>query len=256
MTEKEIKIFLKLLDLGAQPASNLARLCELPRNTVRSILDKLQGQGFLIKTRRANTQFYATESKENILRALKVQKTRLNAKFDQQIELLEQHGDELSVKHHSKTRPKITFYEGLEGLRKVYEDTLTSKTGLKSWASYDHLLDVMPAYFPDYFKRRTKKKIKMTSIHPDTAKARQAQLRDTLELRESALIPSSRFNWEPEIQVYDNKVNITSWKEKLGIIIESKEIADAIKAIFDLSYEAAQNYGVTTNKPPATIEWE
>jgi pterin-4a-carbinolamine dehydratase len=159
------------------------------------------------------------------------------------MELLEQYGSELNIKSRSKTRPKITFYEGLDGLEKVYEDTLTSRSGLKSWASYDHLLDVMPDYFADYFKRRSKKKIKMTSIHPDTAKARAAQARDAIEFRESALIPAEKFDWQPEIQVYDNKVNITSWKEKIGIIIESEEIANAFRAIFELSYEAAKRYG-------------
>lgn len=81
----------------------------------------------------------------------------------------------------------------------------------------------------------------MQSIHPDTPAARQAQKRDKQELRKSILVPKEKFNIQPEIQVYNNKVNITSWKEKLGIIIESEEIAQAMKMIFDLSYEGAKN---------------
>jgi sugar-specific transcriptional regulator TrmB len=80
MSEKEIKIFLKLLELGAQPASNIARLCELPRNTVRSILDKLGEEGFLQKTRRANTQYYSPETQENIAKMLRLQKVKQSAK--------------------------------------------------------------------------------------------------------------------------------------------------------------------------------
>ena len=56
-TAKETKIFLKVLELGSQPASNIARVCEMPRNTVRSILDGLVKKGLMVKTRRANTQY-------------------------------------------------------------------------------------------------------------------------------------------------------------------------------------------------------
>jgi hypothetical protein len=109
-------------------------------------------------------------------------------------------------------------------------------------------LEVKPDYFNTYFKRRAKKNIAMKAIHPQTADSIAGQKRDAQELRQSALVPADKYYWEPEIQMYDNKVNITSWKEKLGIIIESQEIADALKMIFDLSYEAAERYGKAT--PP------
>jgi len=249
LTEKESLLFLKVLEMGSQPASAVARMTELPRNTVRSILDGLVKKGLMVKTSRANTQYYATEKKVNLVRALKFRKMQTAKEIDEQIALLEEYGDELSVHHYAKSRPRITFYEGYAGLEKVYEDTLTSKTGLKSWASYDALYDVMPDYFAAYFKRRAKKGVPMRSIHPESPLSRAGQARDKDELRESALIPRDKFDWGPEIQMYDDKVNITSWKEKLGIIIESQEIADAMRAIFDLSYEAACRYGkVTTLK--------
>jgi sugar-specific transcriptional regulator TrmB len=248
LTEKETKVFLKSLEMGAQPASHIARVCEMPRNTIRSMLDVLVRKGLMVKSKRANTQYYATEKKENIMRMLKIKKLRTDEEIDTQMRLLEEYGEELSARHWAASRPRITFYEGSAGLEKVLEDTLSSKENLRSWASYDALMDVSPAYFNDYFKRRTKKGISMKSIHPDTAAAREGQARDARESRQSALIPADRFNWSPEIQVYDNKINITSWQEKLGIIIESQEIADAMKVIFDLSYEAAERYGKTT--PP------
>jgi len=243
LTHKEAKVFLKVLELGSQPASQVARVCEMPRNTVRSILDVLVKKGLMIKTRRANTQYYATEKKENLLRALKLKKAKQIEAIDTQIELLEHYGDELNAHHWAKSRPRITFYEGIAGLEKVYEDTLTAKSGLKSWASCSDLLEAMPAYFTTYFKRRAKKGIPMRSIHPDEPVAREIMSHDTEELRESALVPKDRFYWTPEIQIYNNKINIASWKEKLGIIIESEEIAEALRTIFDMSFETAKTFG-------------
>lgn len=250
LTDKEITVFLKTLELGAQPASHIARVCEMPRNTVRSILDVLVKKGLMVRSKRANTQYYATEKKEHVVRMLKLRRVKMEEEIDQQLALLDQYGDELSTRHWAASRPRITFYEGMSGLEKVYEDTLTAKHGLRSWASYDALLGVLPEYFAGYFKRRAKKGVPMRSIHPDTSAGQEGQARDADELRESALVPADRFDWGPEIQVYDNKINITSWKEKLGIIIESQEMADAMRVIFDLSYEAASRYGKTTRLPP------
>ena len=42
-------------------------------------------------------------------------------------------------------------------------------------------------------------------------------------------MPPDRFYFSPEINIYDNKVMIAPWREKLGVIIESAEIADAMK---------------------------
>lgn len=243
LTPKEIKVFMKVLELGSQRASQIARVSEMPRNTVRSILDGLVKKGLMVKTNRANTQYYATERKENIIRALKYKKIRQDEEIVDQIQLLESYGEELSVRHFAKSRPRITFYEGVAGLEKVYEDTLTAKTGLKSWASTDDLLEAMPKYFKTYFTRRTTKGIPMRSIHPDTPSAKEIVNRDVSELRESALVPKEKFYWTPEVQIYNNKVNIVSWKEKLGIIIESEEIAEALRAFFDMSFEAAKKYG-------------
>lgn len=248
LNEKEIKIFKKVLELGAQPASAIARVTELPRNTVRSILDKLVKMGLLIKTNRANTQYYALEKKEAIVRELKREKNRIQEKIDNQIELIENYGDELIARHYSKSRPKITFYEGLSGMEKVYEDTLTAKCEIVSWASFEGMHGALPDYFKTYYGRRAKKKISIRSIHPDTEMARKRRENDIKEMRNSLLVPAEKYNWFPEIQIYNDKINIASWKENLGIIIESPEIAGALRAIFEMSWETAERYSKNLQK--------
>ena len=46
---------------------------------------------------------------------------------------------------------------------------------------------------------------------------------------------------DTHIFIYDNKVMIASWREKLGIIIESHEIADALKKVYELAWIGAQH---------------
>ncbi len=246
-------IFQKVLELGAQPASTIARICEKPRNTVRSILDSLVQRGLMVKTMRGNTQYYDVETKENLIRALKFQKMKMEKEIDEQVRLLEAYGHEFTERHWATSRPRIRYYEGWSGIEKIHEDTLTAKS-LKSFCSYDALIKTKPEYFQEYFRRRAAKGIPIRAIFPDVPEARAAQKRDKGELRESALVPADRFNWGPEVEVYGNKVLISSWSEKLGIIIESSEIARAMEALFDLSFEAAEQYGHTTKLPKAVRE--
>lgn len=235
LSPKERKVISCLLERGMQRASTVAMLCELPRNTTRGILDKLVGSGFLVRSRRRNAHYYSVDNTEALRRTLEMKRDAFTEEVGRQLSALSREGHLLASFSVSATRPKVTFYDGYEGLRRVYEDTLTATEGLRSWGSFDTNRLALPRYFTTYYKRRARRGIPMTSIHPDTPLAREHHKNDSKELRQSVLVSKSSFNLSPEIQVYDNKVNIVSWREKIGIIIESEEIANAIKAIFDLS---------------------
>ncbi len=73
----------------------------------------------------------------------------------------------------------------------------------------------------------------------DTKIGQQKAKIDKNELRESRLIPTEQYSFTPEIQFFDDKVIIASWKETLGIIIESQEISDSFKVIFELAWQEA-----------------
>jgi sugar-specific transcriptional regulator TrmB len=242
LNEKEKEVFTKLLEFGGQPASEIARLLELPRNTTRDILDRLVKKGLLTRTKKGNTQYYSIETSKNIIKFLEIKRKKDIDTLDQQIEFVEKFSDELQPHKYHRTRPKVTFYEGVDGLKRVYEDSLTSSETIRAYASLHEMYETLPGYFPEYFKRRAKKKIKIRAIFPDGEKARERKALDEKELRESALVPSNAFHFTPEINIYDNKFIIVSWKEKLAIMIESQEIADAMKMAFELSWLQAERF--------------
>ncbi len=142
--------------------------------------------------------------------------------------------------HNVGNRPKVMFYEGREGMEKVYEDTLTSSEPIRAYASIGDMYSGLPGYFPEYYKRRAGKGIAIRAIVPDTEGGLERKKFDKNEMREIALVPKDVFTFSPEINIYDKKVMIASWKEKLGIIIESHEIADAMKKVFELAWAEAK----------------
>ena len=142
--------------------------------------------------------------------------------------------------HNVAGRPKVRFYEGVQGLRDVYEDTLTSNEPIRAYASVENMHTGLPGYFPEYYKRRSGKGIAIRAIIPNTETGVERKSFDSKEMRETALVPVEQFSFSPEINIYDDKVMIASWKEKLGIIIESTEISSAMKKIYELAWAEAK----------------
>ncbi|WKZ56101.1 MAG: helix-turn-helix domain-containing protein [Bdellovibrionota bacterium] len=248
LSERERLVLEALSDHGVQPASRIARFCGLPRNTARTILDRLVTLGLLVRNVRAHTHFYELERRDALLRVLEYRRSAFLKEIDGQIAVIKKMGDALGSHASAGTKPRVTFYEGWQGLERVYEDTLTATDGICSWASFDENQRAMPKYFGAYYRRRAKRGIPMRSIHPDTPLARAHQKQDHKELRTSRLVPADQFAFRPEIQVYDDKVNIVSWKDRIGVIIQSRDIADALRSIFELSFQGAHHYAPKTRE--------
>ena len=58
------------------------------------------------------------------------------------------------------------------------------------------------------------------------------------------LIPKDQYNFTNEINIYDDKVSIISFTDEIiGMIIESKEIANTQRAIFSIAWDFADSAG-------------
>ncbi len=235
-SDKETAIYLALLKLGHGTVSEITRAANVGRTYGYPILDALAAKGLITISGKRPKQEYFAESPRKLFTLMEKNVESQKQMLGEVKELL----PELIVLHNAEDRPKVRFYEGIEGLKEVYEDTLTAKEGVvRGFLAYEELVKALPNYFPDYFKRRAGKTIKGRAIATDTAEARTRVRHNREENREITLVPKEYYFY-PEIDVYDNKVMIASWREKLGITIESDEIADAMKKIFELAWIGAE----------------
>lgn len=235
-TEKETDIYISLLELGKGSVTEISRKAGINRTTGYDILSSLASKGVVSISGKEPKQEYIAESPTSISTYLKRQADELNENIKKSESII----SELTTLHAVNNRPKIRFYEGTEGLRHVYEDTLTSSGLILAYATIDDMYKNIPGLFPEYFKRRAARNIFAKAIVPRTPMGIERKSRDPYEMREIALIPADEYYFSPEINIYDNKIMIASWKEKLGIIIESSEIADAMKKIHALAWAEAK----------------
>lgn len=235
-SEKEVVVYLALLSLGKGTVTEISRKAGINRPTGYHVLASLSVKELVKVSGKEPKQEYVAESPDQIEKLLQ-NKIEEDQKFINEARKII---PELKSIHNVTDRPKVLFYEGKEGLEKVYEDTLTSKGEILAYASVEDIQPTLPHYFPEYYKRRAKKGIKIRAIFPESKDARDRASLDKEEIRESLIIPSEKFGFHPEINIYNNKIMIASWREKLGIIIESSEIADAMKKIYELSWAEAK----------------
>lgn len=242
--DKEVAVYMALLSLGKGTVTEITRKAGINRTTGYDILDALVAKKLISVSGKEPKQEYAAESPEYILAYLEARQKQLTKQVEQAKTFVPQ----LKTIHNVKNRPKVRFYEGVDGLKEVYEDTLTSHEDLRSLALVDEAEQTLEKYFPKYYQRRAGKNIGIRAIFPNSPGARHLKKKDYMERRESLIIPTNDFNLKPEINVYDNKVMIASWSEKLGIIIESQEIANALKQLFELAWTEAKRLDAAMQK--------
>ncbi|MFA6171419.1 MAG: helix-turn-helix domain-containing protein [Patescibacteria group bacterium] len=236
--KKEAKVYLALLELGPGTATEIARKAGINRTTSYDILEALSSNGLVHLLADTKVQKYAAERPEKVIGYLekKIKETEGQLKMAQS--LLPQL---LSI-YSTKEKPKVKFFEGVEGMREAFSDTLTAEKEILAFAVGEDMNKALgEKYFKDYFKKRTLKNVSVRVIAPDTPESRAVAANDMEEMRTSLLVPADKFYFSIEMNIYNNKIMVASWREKFAIIIESEEIAGAQKKIFELSWMGAKS---------------
>lgn len=235
-SDKESSVYLALLELGSGKAQEIAEKSGLNRTTVYDICDGLMQKGLISKYKKgASTYFnaldpkhlltYLDREKEEKAKEIEKQKTKVNDLLPQLISLQNIYG---------KTKPRVQFFEGEKGMREAYEDTLKSKEIILAYANVETMHKGLPNFFPEYYKRRTANKIFIRAIIPRNKLSIERSKVNQEEMRDTRFLPETDMTFSPEVNIYNDKILIASWKEKIAIIIESKELADLQKLTFNL----------------------
>lgn len=229
LEEKQAKIYLACLELGETSIKDIAQKAEIKRTTIYDLIDEMINFGYIKATTRGKRKrFIASDPDE-----LKIVLKKREALLDEMLPELK------SLVSTSGIKPKMLFFEGLQGLREAYEDTLKIKNStIQAWASEDIVKALGKDWADDYIRRRTKKGIKMESIIPQTKLIKDFSSQDKVQNRKSKLVDPKKYLFNIEINIYGNKVAIMSAKDKIAVIIISEPIAIAMKMIFQMCWSA------------------
>jgi len=165
LSDKEIKVYLALLEYGAISVRSLAEITGLNRGTTYDILKRLQETNLVTYYHHETKQKFVAEDPEKLISLVKTKEEE----FKKTRETIEDIIPELkSLQDKGGNKPTSKFYEGKSGIRLILEDVLNSveSNGEKEYYIYSatNVSEDLYKAYPDFTKHRIKKDIKVKAI--------------------------------------------------------------------------------------------
>lgn len=229
LTDREADVYVALLELGETTIERISKKSKIKRTTVYDVIKSLKEKGLVGSVRHKKRALYYAEDPRILGNQLEEKKTVLNNILPQL----------LSLANFIDKKPDIKFFEGIEGIKNVYQDTLNfPESEILMWGSTD-----IHEYFDNdfmwtyYVPKRIEKKIWMRAIGQDLEAVRKIRAEDSKHLRQTRFHSHSDMPFDVEINLYGKrKIGIMSFKEQIGLIIESEKIFNTLKSIFELNW--------------------
>lgn len=243
LTQKESRLYEILLTEGELPISTLISMTKYKRATVYKSLYALEAKGIVTRKTIHKKLHFRPES-PIVLSQLSTQKLQEieNARADLQ-SLLPQL---VSLYTMSVERPVVTVYEGVDGLKKIYEQMLSTGAPIDALLSTADVHPDLYAWLTTIFvKKRIARKIPVRSIVTDDSYGKEYVQKNERELRQTRMISPIDFPMEIEIDVFGSKLAFISYRKnhpQIGIIMDHQTIADSARSWFNLAWLGASDF--------------
>lgn len=241
--ETEAKFYVAALELGHAPVAEVARNAGISRTNGYAVFARLLEQGLVVEVGGSSkkTMLIAAEEPEHLLELFEARRRKI-------ISLL----PELKSLHNrSRSKPRVRFYQGLDGIKQVLNDTLTARDKrLLGILSMRDLYEVPGRdWMEDLVRRRIAAGVFLRVIRSPSKDVPSVWPQSADELREVRFAPR-RFVFAMTSYIYDDKVAlISSRRENFAMTIESEEFVTMQRHLFEMFWEASPS--ADASEPPS-----
>jgi hypothetical protein len=233
LTASQAKSYIELIKAGSLTPPRLAKKTGESRTAAYMALAKLEEIGLATKVGEAKKATYSPANPSALEKFISDKRKEVSAAEDLYRDSLPRL---LTYYYSNRGEPGVRFYQGKEGLTKIYEDHL--RTGqdvyfVRTMADEDYFGDVLY----EYMRKRAQKGIIAHGLAPRTAGTYEYAKKNDKELkRDMAWFPPAAYQAPVEISIYGDKASLISFgKEAIGTVIESPQIAEALRELFQMA---------------------
>ena len=211
----------------------ITKQTKMNRSTVDVVLKRLIEMGFMSKVKVGSRYKFIAQSPESIL--FKQEATL--EEFKTILPVLSRLGAD-------KTQTEIRFFEGKDGIREIYDDVLLqlkfAEGERRQLVGFDigpHLSTVFPDIQKKFIDKRIRMKIWYKGIVPQSAVGKNEYAALEKDLRQVKFVDDKKFPFKVNFQAYADSVHICSTSKPYGgVIIKNRNIADSMRALFNLTW--------------------
>ncbi|MBI4210575.1 MAG: TrmB family transcriptional regulator [Candidatus Diapherotrites archaeon] len=233
-SEREIRIYLALLELDEATASSISKSTGMPRTLVYDILESLITKGVASHVIKSGRKYFSGLHPKNLVEhfeSLERERKELLAKALPELLGLRKKG--------RSEKPKVEVYEGKDGVKSLFGDILRVGKEFLCFGSTGLSPEIIPYDLARFHRARINRKIPWRVIYNDDEPGRKrgkevSGWKHTQVKFMEKTSPTTTY-------CYGSKIGIVVWaKERLlAVIIEDEVIAKSFREFFKLLWRSA-----------------
>ena len=229
-TDKEIAVYIALLELGRGTAIAIADKAGIKRPTTYLVLSDLKRRGLVYNIPNDKRQIFKAENPEKIEEQIDLEK-----------QIFKDVLPELMLRfNNTNKKPAARFYEGEDGIDKLLNNNLDEMKGKEIvgfYANAEGYSKNVTEIIKDYLRKLKKNKITTKGIAPDHPSLKGYRKTDKNEGRDMKVIPMEKYSSNISIDCTDSQVRIVDIHNLQGLVIENPNIAKTVKQVFNMVWE-------------------
>lgn len=235
LSADEAAVYAAALELGPATILELARKTGLNRTTLYGVTERLTAKRLMARSVDGKKTVYVAEPPEKLSLLLKQRLSKLDDLLPELV----------SLGRKSIFKPKIRYYEGIDGITSVYRDSLQSnERAVYAFVGVERLnirsKELNAFWDGEYREGRIKNGVHGKVVVPDNPEGRAFKAKDTDSDRETRLVSGTHSNFEGEVLMYDDVVCFISYAddEVFALSLESRAIARTLRMIWQIVWNA------------------
>ncbi len=233
LSEKEARVYLALLELGPSTPYKIAKKAHLKRPTAYVIAEGLAEKGLIIQVTGEKQCTYIARSPESYIEDAE-QKIREARKVLPEL---------MALQKKTSEKPNILYFEGLEGMKQAYAYRLKEFHDKEIVGFFARFQDIGEELDKEVFlpwnEYKEKHNMKVRGFTPDDKSLQHYSrfLSGEAKTITAKYLPTSLYNSDSSIEVFDWGIRIVIMESKQAIIIESDKLARTLKQVFELLWQ-------------------
>lgn len=229
LSESTAMVYMALLSSRQANVSQIARASGLRRTTVYPHLEDLRVRQFITEVKKGRRATYTATPPQTLLEMAEAQVGSFGRTLPQL----------LAISQASPEKPRVRYYEGIDGIKSVFADTLQNGQEIVGWSDYEYSMKRLPNYFEQYAEERARRDVVYKVIARDTPAGRDRASKANRHLREVKF--SHGPGIETDLYIYDNRVAHVNFQSSnmFAVIIEDGKIATTLRAIWRQAWSQA-----------------